>query len=102
MHQMSLVAHEGLQLDLFLAQPDNWGWIYLLRTGSADFSQRILTLWKKRHGLWREPGSVDGRLVTRGGHPVATPDEESIFTMLGIPFVAPAQRHEQVRASTWR
>jgi DNA polymerase/3'-5' exonuclease PolX len=93
MHQLSVVAHKGMQLDLFLAQPDNWGWIYLLRTGSAEFSQRILTLWKKTHGLWREPGSVDGRLVTRGGHPVATPDEETIFTMLGIPFVAPEQRH---------
>jgi DNA polymerase/3'-5' exonuclease PolX len=93
MHQLNLAAHAEVQLDLFLAQSDNWGWIYLLRTGSADFSQRILTLWKKRHGLWREPGSVDGRLVTRGGHPVATPEEEPIFAMLGMPFVAPEQRH---------
>src|SRR2546430_12519050 len=34
MHQLSLVVHAGVQLDLFLAQTDNWGWIYLLRTGS--------------------------------------------------------------------
>jgi hypothetical protein len=53
-----------------------------LRTGSAEFSQRILTLGKKAHGLWHVPGSVDGRLMTRGGHPVATPDVERNFTIV--------------------
>ena len=40
--QLALPMHADLQLDLFLAQPDNWGPTLLVRTGSAAFSTAIL------------------------------------------------------------
>src|SRR5204862_8066673 len=84
-YQLTLPMHTGLQLDLFLAQPDNWGLTLLVRAGSAAFSTALLARWKRRQGLGRDqPGSVDGRLVTRDGHVVPTPEEETVVQLLGM------------------
>ena len=32
------ILPEGIKLDLFFAEPGNWGLIYAIRTGSADYS----------------------------------------------------------------
>ena len=85
-YQLAVPAHVGMQFDLFLAHPDNWGLTLLVRTGSAAFSTAMLARWKRRQGLGRDqPGSVDGRLVTRDGHVVPTPEEETVFQLLGMP-----------------
>src|SRR5205823_8288906 len=92
-YQLALPLHAGLQLDLFLAQPDNWGLTLLVRTGSAAFSTAMLVRWKRRQGLGRaQPGSVDGRLVTRNGRAVPTPEEETVFQLLGMQPVPPERR----------
>lgn len=92
-HQLALPAYGGLQLDLFLAQPENWGLTLLVRTGSAEFSAGILARWKRVQGIGRaQPGSVDGRLVTRDGRVVPTPEEETIFRLLGMAPVAAERR----------
>jgi hypothetical protein len=68
-----------LQLDLFVAQPDNWGLTLLVRMGSAAFGPALLARWKRRQGLGHDqPGTVDGRLVTRDGRVVPTPEEEKV------------------------
>src|SRR5437763_572204 len=83
-YQLALPLHAGLQLDLFLAQPDNWGLTLLVRTGSAAFSTALLARWKRRQGIGRaQPGSVDGRLVTRDGRVVPTPEEETVSSCWG-------------------
>ena len=51
--QLTLPRHAGVQLDLFLAQPDNWGLTLLVRTGSATFSTAMLARWKRRQGIGR-------------------------------------------------
>jgi DNA polymerase (family 10) len=92
-YQLTLPRHVGVQLDLFLAQPDNWGLTLLVRTGSAGFSTALLARWKRRQGIGRDqPGSVDGRLVTRDGRAVPTPEEETVFRLLGMQPVPPEQR----------
>ncbi len=92
-YQLLLPAHEGLQVDLFLAQPDNWGLTLLVRTGSAAFSAAMLARWKRVQGIGREQqGSVAGRLVTRDGRVVPTPEEATIFHLLGMAPVPPEQR----------
>lgn len=100
-YQLALPAHDDLQLDLFLAQPDNWGWILLMRTGSATFSAGVLGEWKRRRGLGKDqPGSIDGRLVDRAGQGILTPDEETVFALVGRAAIPPegrtddALRHE--------
>ena len=92
-YQLTLPRDAGVQLDLFLAQPDNWGLTLLVRTGSAAFSTGMLARWKRRQGLGRaQPGSVDGRLVTRDGRVVPTPEEETVFQLLGMQPVPPERR----------
>lgn len=92
-YQLALPDRPEMQVDLFLATPESWGWILLMRTGSAAFSTEILTRWKRLHGIPRDlQGSIDGRLVDHHGRPVATPDEETIFRMLHVPFMPPERR----------
>lgn len=92
-YQLALPAHPDLQVDLFLAQPENWGLILLVRTGSAEFSAAMLARWKRVQGIGREgAGSVDGRLVTRDGAVVSTPEEETVFRLLGLVSVPPERR----------
>jgi len=92
-YQLALPVYPGLQVDLFLAQPDNWGLTLLVRTGSAAFSAGVLARWKRVQGIGREgAGSVNGRLVTRAGIVMPTPDEESVFRLIGMAPVPPEHR----------
>ena len=72
-YQLTLAMYAGVQLDLFLAQPDNWGPTLLLRTGSAAFSTAMLERWKRRQrrrtaGDPQRPCGADAR--GRDGVPV--------------------------------
>jgi DNA polymerase/3'-5' exonuclease PolX len=92
-YQLALPGHAGVQLDLFVAQPDSGGLTLLVRTGSAAFSTALLARWKRRQGIGRDqPGSVDGRLMTRNGRVVPTPEEETVFQLLGMQPVPPERR----------
>lgn len=92
-YQLALPERPGLQVDLFLAQPDNWGLTLLVRTGSAAFSAAMLARWKRLQGIGRDqPGSVDGRLVTRDGRVMPTPEEETVFGLLKMAPLAPELR----------
>jgi len=73
-------------LDLFLATPENWGLILLIRTGSWAFSRALVT-HSRRAGYPCEDGYLrhDGKLVE-------TPEEEDVFDLLGLEWVEPQQR----------
>ena len=59
----------------------------------AAFSTAVLARWKRLQGLGRDrPGSVEGRLVTRGCRAVSTPEEETVFQVLGMQPVPPERR----------
>lgn len=79
-------------IDLFL-QPDpaTWGVNYLLRTGSPEFSKRMVT--PKMHGGYKPDGfEIDKARVWRNGVALATPDEECIFDLWGMCYVDPEDR----------
>lgn len=85
-------AHQ-VQIDLFLAQPDNFGLIKMIRTGSADFAQAMLARWKKRQGLGPTlQGSINGRLVDAYGTVVPTPEELDVFAACQVEYVPPQER----------
>ena len=83
---------EGTPVDLFIATPEKWGCVYLIRTGSADFVHRMVT--PRRHGGWC-PSNFrfqDGRLW-EGQDLLDTPEEEDVFLALGRKFVEPSLRN---------
>lgn len=82
------VLPEGIKLDLFFATKINWGLIYAIRTGSADYSHKVLaTEWFKKGFK-----SVNGNLYTWDSKLVELKEEEDLFKLLNLPYLDPKYR----------
>ena len=81
---------EGINLDLFICGTGNWGLIFAIRTGSAEFSHKILM------GKISDAGyqSKEGMLL-KNGDPIPTKSEEELFDMINMEarFYNPANRY---------
>lgn len=83
------ILPNGEKLDLFIATPQNWGMIYLIRTGPADYvSKRILGRFK-RMGYKSEGGHPTHQGT---GEVLNFAEEADIFAFLGMDFVLPKDR----------
>jgi DNA polymerase/3'-5' exonuclease PolX len=90
-------ADPRLKIELWLAYPWSVGWIYLLRTGPSDFTHELVALVGEGK-LTSAPGhfyKFEGGMLTCAGQPVRTPDEETVFAELGLPFLAVEDRTPQ-------
>jgi len=82
------ILPEGIKLDLFFAERGNWGLIYAIRTGSADYSHKVLaTGWVKR-GYKSEGG-----YLVANGKQILIPEEKDLFKRIGLPFAYPQYRN---------
>jgi len=77
-------------VDLFQTRnPAEWGMLFFIRTGSADFVRRALGHWKKIS----DGGECRENILYRGdGSMVQTFDETAVFAALKCPFVTPERR----------
>lgn len=90
------MLYRGMKVELFLADEDNWGYQYWLRTGPGDANTFIMSWlkWRKapiqaRDGDWfwtRSDETV--RLAVRS--------EQEMFELLGMPFIEPQNRSEGI------
>jgi DNA polymerase/3'-5' exonuclease PolX len=91
----------GINLDLFLVRPPaQWGVLFTIRTGPADFSHWIVT---RRCFGGRLPSNCrvqDGQ-VFRYGFSLPMPEEEDFLWLLDLEGVTPAERGAKV-PPTWR
>lgn len=79
---------QGFPVDLFIVHdPAQWGVIYTIRTGPAEWSHRLVTDCQKY--LRR----VDGGYLYRSGKRVPCPEERDFFEGIGQPWVEPAERN---------
>lgn len=80
------LLQNGMLLDLFLVEPESWGYQLAIRTGSADYCKRMAAHWQSMgfHGH-------EGRLY-RQGHQVITESEEDFFNAIGWSWTAPEER----------
>ena len=85
---IQLLTPEGIKLDLFTAKPDNWGFIFAIRTGSADFSKFLASTWVQKGYK-----GIDGYL-TQGGVKVPIYSEDQLFRLLDLPWAYPEQRNQ--------
>jgi DNA polymerase/3'-5' exonuclease PolX len=86
------ILPEGIKLDLFMANIRNWGLIFAIRTGSAEFSHKVLARgWVKKgyHSvggmLYRDEGEIDEEEIE-------VREEQDLFDLIGVPYIEPKLR----------
>lgn len=78
----------GMQVDMFFAQPDNWGLILAIRTGSAAFSRDYLAAGWVAAGYHSEEG-----FLRRPDHSrVPVREEKELFELIKKPYIEPEKR----------
>lgn len=82
------ILPEGIKLDLFMADPENWGLIFPIRTGSAAFSHKVLACNWVRAGFH----SMGGRLV-KDFHKIPVREERDLFDLIGVAWKEPWERN---------
>lgn len=88
------ILPQGIKLDLFFATPDNWGLIFAIRTGSADYSHNVLAKNWSRLGYKSFEGTL--YFCDRNGDidvPVTLREEVDLFNLLGIKYAEPENRN---------
>lgn len=82
------ILPEGIVLDLFFAEEGNWGTIFSVRTGSAEFSHRVLAT------AWSDRGyKSEGGYLYQNGKKYETREEKDLFERLSIKYVEPEFRN---------
>lgn len=81
---------DDIKVDVFTATPETWGYIFMIRTGPAEFSKWVVTELKKR-GYTPKDGAV-----RHGDLRINTLDEEMVFRLLGIDWIEPEHRFKDV------
>lgn len=93
--QFTFIGSKGseFKIDLFL-QPDpaTWGVNFMVRTGSAEFTTRMVTSVHKG-GLCPAGLNVKEARVWRGPEVLDTPEEADVFRLWGMDFIAPESRN---------
>ncbi len=80
-------------LDLFIATPEKWGCVFTIRTGSAEFSHRLVTK-KRLGGLCPAYISFNDGRLWNNGIVQPTPEEADVFRLLGIDWISPEKREK--------
>ena len=83
----------GTQIDVFcVVPPASWGMVFLIRTGSADYTREFVTRLHDK-GMRSKDGHLE-RQVGEEWKTVDTPEERDVFREAGRPWVPPERRSE--------
>ena len=84
-----IIKHSrGINIDMYTASLFNWGYIFMIRTGPADYSHDMARYWryKKYYGK-------DGNLYKEGEKdPIELKEESDLYDLLKLNFVNPEDR----------
>jgi hypothetical protein len=84
--------HWLIKVDLFLATPPvDWGVLYLIRTGPADFSHWIVTSRSQGGGLPNGARVIDGRILL-GCDYIPCPEEIDFLHFCKLAWIEPSRR----------
>lgn len=90
---IKFVSNRKMNVDLFLCTPETWGCIFMIRTGSAEFTRKMVTQRAWGGYCPFKYYFFDGRLIDRiTGSPIDTSEEEMVFKAMGMDFIAPEER----------
>jgi DNA polymerase/3'-5' exonuclease PolX len=82
------ILPSGIKLDLFFAEEGNWGLIYAIRTGSAEFSRYVLANGWVRNGF-----NSSGGYLFKYDKKFEVREEKDLFNLIGIHYVEPENRN---------
>lgn len=82
------ILPQGIKADIFFANPDNWGLIFAVRTGSADYSHKVLASNWSRLGY----KSING-MLTKDETITPVREEIDLFNLLGLKYIEPQFRN---------
>ena len=81
------LAYRGFPVDLFIVRPPaSFGVIFTIRTGPADWSERLVTDCQRK--FWR----VQSGQLLKLGQPVECPEERDFLRAIGQPWIEPRDR----------
>ena len=81
------ILPSGIALDLFLAEEGNWGHILAIRTGSADYSYKVLA------STWVSQGyKSEGGYLFKDGKRYGVKEEKDLFELLNLRYIEPEER----------
>ncbi len=81
------ILPQGIKLDLFMCKPENWGIIYVIRTGPLEFNIGTLIPQLEKQGY-----IIDKGFVHYGESIINTPEEEDVFKLMNVPYIKPQDR----------
>ena len=82
------LTDDRIKVDLFMCNRDNWGMIFLIRTGSADYIKIMADLWVQ-NGYTSAHGVL---LDNRTGKKNFIREEREFYELMKIPYVEPEKR----------
>lgn len=83
------VVMGDIQIDIYIAEPETWATLFLIRTGSAENNIRLASRAKMMG--WRLHADGSG-LFNEKGERIAGDTEISIYNALGLPYQRPEER----------
>jgi len=95
-HKLIRCDLSGISVDIYIATPETWATLFLIRTGSKEHNVKMCAQ-ARRMGMILH---ADGRGLIRPGdgeialeEKVKSDTEESIFEALGLPYKKPEERN---------
>jgi len=95
---LQLILPTGVMLDLYIATPDTWATLLLIRTGSKEHNIKLCSLARQKGMVLHADGSGLFNVAPDLESPyrearIAGDTEESIFEALGLPYKRPEERN---------
>ncbi len=81
------ILPDGIKLDLFFATKKNWGLIFAIRTGSAEYSHKVLGIGWVKAGYKSKEGTLH-----KDNKPIEVREEIDLFNLIGVEYAEPKQR----------
>lgn len=82
------VPGKTVLLDLFIAEHDNFGNIFLIRTGDWEFSKKFMGHVIPQRGYKQEDG-----FLKHNDRIISCPEEKDLFLRMGIKYIEPKNRN---------
>ena len=95
---LRMILNEGVKLDLFVTSPENWGGLFMMRTGSGvgpdgnpmkGFVPGMFGRWKKVSGGGK---MNEGYPTLPDGRRVIVSEEEDFFALCGVEWIPAEER----------